>query len=121
MDIDREGMSEEEEKKSREYNQDAYVNLSMRDSHRIDLAIGAYRKDLALRYEIQEKGKRIHKGKPYYNLGVCFLYEEKLDLNKAVYNLLLAYIEDVISAKDSPDTAESLGAARMLRHDLQFD
>ena len=46
MDIGREGMSEEEEKKSREYNQDAYVNLSMRDSHRIDLAIGAYRKVL---------------------------------------------------------------------------
>lgn len=121
MDIDQEGMSVEEEKESRKYYEDAHVNLAMRDSHRIDLAISAYRKDLDLRYEIQGKGKRIHKGKPYYNLGLCFLFEEKLDLNQSVYNLLLAYIEDMISAKDSPDTAESLGAARMLRHDLQFD
>jgi hypothetical protein len=121
MDIDQEGLSEEEEKESRKYYEDAQVNLAMRDSHRIDLAIGAYRKDLDLRYKIQGKGKRIHKGKPYYNLGLCFLFEEKWDLNQAVYNLLLAYIEDVVSAKDSPDTAESLGAARLLRHDLRFD
>jgi hypothetical protein len=121
MDIDQEGMSVEEEKESRKYYEDAQVNLAMRDSHRIDLAIGAYRKDLELRYGIQAKGKRIHKGKPYYNLGLCFLFEEKWNLSQAVYNLLLAYIEDVVSAKDSPDTAESLGAARMLRHDLQFD
>jgi hypothetical protein len=121
MDIDQKGLSEEEEKESRKYYEDAQVNLAMRDSHRIELAIGAYRKDLDLRYKIQAKGKRVHKGKPYYNLGLCFLFEEKRDLDQAIYNLLLAYIEDVISAKDSPDTAESLGAAKLLRHDLQFD
>ncbi len=93
----------------------------MRDSRRVDLSIGAFRKDLELRYESQRKGKRIHKGKPYYSLGLCFLYEERLDLNQAAFNLLLAYIEDVISARDLPETAESLGAARLLGHDLQFD
>jgi hypothetical protein len=35
---------------------------------------------------------------------LCFLYEEKLDLNPATYNLLLVYIEDVISARDFPET-----------------
>jgi hypothetical protein len=40
---------------------------------------------------------------------------------QAVYNLLLAYVEDVISARDFPETAESLGAARALRQGLQFD
>ena len=82
MDIDHEGMSAEEEKRSRKYYEDAYVNLNMRDAHRIDLAIEAYREDLNLRYEIQSRGKRIHKGKPYYNLGLCFLYEENRIVDK---------------------------------------
>jgi len=122
MDIDYEGMSAEEAEESRRYHAEAYVNTSMRDPHRIDLAIEAYRKDLELRYKSQERqGKRVHKGKPYFNLGLCFLYEERLDQNQAVYNLLLAYIEDLISSGDFPETAESLGAARALRQGLQFD
>jgi hypothetical protein len=96
--------------------------MSMRDPHRIDLAIEAYRKDLELRYKSQKRqGKRVHKGKPYFNLGLCFLYEERLDQNQAVYNLLLAYIEDLISSGDFPETAESLAAARALRQGLQLD
>ena len=122
MDIDYEGMSAEEAEESRRYHVEAHVNTSMRDPHRIDLAIEAYRKDLELRYKSQARqGKRVHKGKPYFNLGLCFLYEERLDQNQAVYNLLLAYIEDVISARDFPITAESLGAAQALRQGLQFD
>jgi len=122
MDIDYEGMSAEEAEESRRYHAEAYVNTSMRDPHRIDLAIEAYRKDLELRYKSQKRqGKRVHKGKPYFNLGLCFLYEERLDQNQAVYNLLLAYIEDLISSGDFPETAESLGAARALRQGLQFD
>jgi tetratricopeptide (TPR) repeat protein len=122
VDLDYEGMSKEEAEESRRYYEDAYVNMSMRDPHRIDLAIEALRKDLELRYRSQERQhKRIHKGKPYYNLGYCFLHEGKLDYSQAAYNLVLAYIEDLLSAADFPETAESLGAARALRQGLQFD
>lgn len=117
--VDFADLDEQEAKESGELLRQAQIDRSMR---RIDRAIENYQKDLELRYRSQRRQEmRVHKGAPYYNLGICHLYEERLDHNKAVCNLILAYVEDIISAKRYPDTAESLDAARLLRQVLQFD
>lgn len=77
MSIDYEGMSKEEAEQSRIYHEEAYVNMSMKDPSRIDLAIRAYRKDLELRYGSQKRqNKRIPKVNPTTTLAIASYMRE---------------------------------------------
>ena len=119
MSLDRQGLTEEEYEKSMGLLREAGISIFLR---RIDQAIRLLSEDLSLRYSIQNnRTRRIHKGAAYYNLGVCYLFEEKLDENKAVDNFLLAYIEDCISNAPSTELAEFMDAARLLRTSLGID
>jgi len=119
MSLDSRGLTKEEYETSLGFLREANVNISLR---RFDLAIGYLNKDLKFRYSVQDRThRRVHKGAAYYNLGVCYLFEEKYDENEAVHNFLLAYVEDCISNALSPQLAEYMDAARILRISLGID
>jgi len=119
MSLDSSGLTKEEYETSLGFLREAHVNMSLR---RVDLAIKYLNEDLKFRYSVQDRTKRrVHKGAAYYNLGVCYLFEEKYDENKAVHNFLLAYVEDCISNAHSIELAAWMDAAHMLRISLGVD
>lgn len=74
-----------------------------------------YEKDLALRYKFQESEKRpVHKGAPLHMLGVCTLYQGKMD--ESIPFFLQAYAEDtLLTDYDEEDEADRSPAATVLR------
>jgi len=119
MSLDSLGLTKEEYETSLGFLREANVNIFLR---RVGLAIEYLNKDLKFRYLVQNRtNRRVHKGAAYYNLGVCYLFEENNDENRAVHNFLLAYVEDCISNAPSPQLAEYMDAARILRISLGID
>jgi len=123
MSLDWEGLTTDQVKESMSFFREAAVNMFIRGNiERIKRAIGYLEKDLEFRSSIQAQKKgRVHKGAAYYNLGICHLFEENWDVNKAVYYLVLAHIEDCISNAAATEVAESMDAARFLKTILEFD
>lgn len=84
-------------------------------------AVGIFASQLSLLYEVQDKEKRpVHKGLPLHNMGLALFFLD--NIQDALTNFLLAYIEDSLNAKyEYEDQAERAPAARILRDSFLFD
>jgi len=119
MSLDSIGLTKEQYEASLNNLREAKINMDLR---RIDRAIRFLNEDLRFRLSIQSETKRrVHKGAVYHNLGLCYLFEENADLNKAIRNFLLAYIEDYVSNAPFIEAAELGEAARILRIGLGIE
>lgn len=96
----------------------AYINLRV---GRYEIAEELFRRQLPLIMEWQEKIDRpIHKGAPLHMIGICLLYQEKID--EALRFFLLAYIEDTLNVGfELESEADLLPASLMLRNTFQID
>lgn len=84
-------------------------------------AVGIFQKiyDLLLKTQ-KEEDRPIHKGLPLHNLGIALFYLKKLD--EALYNILLAYVEDTLNVDyDFEDEADRAPAATALRDVFYFN
>jgi hypothetical protein len=100
------------------YEQEAYVNLRV---GKYEKAEELFRHVLGLMFEWQVKKDRpIHKGAPLHMIGICLLYQEKMD--EAVRFFLLAYIEDTLNVGLGLESEADLApASSMLRNVFQID
>lgn len=102
----------------RGYEKEGYVNLRV---GRYAKAEELFRKELKLIFEWQaKKNKPIHKGAPLHMLGICLLYQNKI--NVALRFFLLAYIEDTLNVGlDLESEADLAPASLMLRNVFRID
>lgn len=100
------------------YEKEAYVNLRV---GRYAKAEELFQKQLNLIFEWQaKKDKPIHKGAPLHMMGICLLYQEKIDA--AVRFFLLAYVEDTLNVSlELESEADLAPASLMLRSAFRID
>ena len=68
-----------------------------------------------------EEGRPIHKGGPLHNLGLSILVQGPERFEEGLRNILLAYIEDVLSSQyNEEDEADRAPAATFLRDIVQI-
>lgn len=115
--IDRSIPKEIEEKFSDMLNQ-GIVALNLGDYTSAELV---FKEQLSFLLDYQKKIKHpIHKGSPFYNMGLAQFFMD--NIQDALSNFILAYIEDILSTKfEYEDEAERLPAARILKDSFLFD
>jgi histone H3/H4 len=86
-----------------------------------DLAENIYNLLLTKIYAIQDESNiRIHKGAHYYNIGLADILQNKLQ--EALKNDILAYIEDVFTARTNYENdADIKPAAKVLKNGFNFE
>lgn len=100
------------------YEKEGYVNLRI---GKYEKAEEIFRKGLELIVEWQDRMDRpIHKGAPLHMIGICLLYQEKID--EALKFFTLAYVEDALNVGfELENEADLSSAGRMLREAFKID